>query len=76
MYIRYRQVQFSIESEKIDLDSKWNKWGEITGGISCLGMSVVANFQETAVVIMHFLGAVMAFAIGTAFFLIQVSNTT
>lgn len=72
MYIRYRHVEFFINSGEIDLSPSWNTASKWCGAIACLGISVVANFQETAVVAMHFLGALGAFGVGAIYFLIQV----
>lgn len=73
MYIRYRQIDFAISRETIPLRKKWNSTALVVGVLGCLGMSLVANFQETTVVAIHGLGAVMAFGIGSAYFIIQVS---
>lgn len=74
MYIRYRQVQFAIETNLIDINPKWNKWSMGVGCAGCLGMSLVANFQETSIVAVHGIGAILAFAVGSFYFMIEVSN--
>lgn len=73
MYIRYRQVEFFIDSGEIDLKRSWNTAAKWCGAIACLGMSIVANFQETSVVAMHFIGALGAFGVGSVYFIIQVT---
>lgn len=71
MYIRYRQTKLIIELGEIDLSHRWNKAATWCGVLACFGMSLVANFQETAVPVMHFLGAVFAFFIGSIYFVLQ-----
>lgn len=41
------------------------------GVTSCLGISIVANFQETNVRIVHLFGALLAFGLGTVYFCVQ-----
>lgn len=72
MYIKYRQIDFAIRTNTIGLSHIWNTAAFIVGILACIGMSLVANFQETTIVIIHGLGAVLAFAIGSAYFLIEV----
>lgn len=72
IYIRYSQVKecttiFSLQSSL----PKWNHWALIFGLLSTFGLSVVANFQETSVLIVHFLGAILCFGCGTAYFWTQ-----
>lgn len=73
MYVRHRQIKMALKSGEIELSRKWNTVSTWCGAIACLGMSVVANFQETNVAIMHFFGAIMAFLIGSVYFILQVS---
>lgn len=44
------------------------------GIAGCLGMSLVANFQETSIVAVHGIGAILAFAVGSVYFMIEVSK--
>lgn len=74
MYIRHRQVQFAIETSIIELSPKWNNWSMGVGTAGCLGMSLVANFQETSIVAVHGIGAILAFAVGSVYFMIEVSK--
>ncbi|XP_076667857.1 DNA damage-regulated autophagy modulator protein 1-like isoform X1 [Andrena cerasifolii] len=72
VYIRYSQVQecsstFSLQTSL----PKWNRWALIFGLISTFGLSVVANFQETSVIVVHFIGAFLCFGGGTAYFWTQ-----
>jgi len=60
IYIRYRQIE-QIYEEHSDLHPtgvKCNKVALWLGFVSCLGVSVVANFQETNVRIVHFSGGI------------------
>lgn len=63
-----------MDSGEIDLKRSWNTASKWCGVIACFGVSLVANFQETAVTVMHFLGALGAFGVGAVYFLIQVKN--
>lgn len=51
---------------------KSNKLSISFGCIACLGLSIVANFQETNAMEVHLTGAGMAFGIGSLYFLFQV----
>lgn len=51
---------------------KWNNWALILGLLAVLGLTIVANFQETSVLLVHFVGAFMCFGCGTAYFWTQV----
>lgn len=75
IYIRYQQIKLLV-SDHIDLIESQiaTKSGIICLWIgigSCLGISIVANFQETNVRIIHFIGAFICFACGTIYFWIQ-----
>ncbi|KAF2896386.1 hypothetical protein ILUMI_09790, partial [Ignelater luminosus] len=71
LYIRYRQVDFGINSGELDLSKRWNTIALWLAGFISLGISMVANFQETGVMAVHFLGANLTFGLGSAYFLIQ-----
>lgn len=67
-------VRYSLVKECTSLQSsirKWNRWALIFGLMSTFGLSVVANFQETSVFIVHFIGALLCFGGGTAYFWTQ-----
>lgn len=73
VYIRYCEVcqyyeSYSISPKVIRL----NKAGVWLGVFSCLGLSIVANFQETSVKYVHYFGATLCFGVGTIYFWIQV----
>lgn len=51
---------------------RWNYWALILGLTTTLGVSIVANFQETSVIVVHMIGAFLCFGGGTAYFWTQV----
>lgn len=62
--------EHNIESQRSSITGILGLW---IGIGSCLGISIVANFQETNVRIVHFVGAFICFACGTIYFWMQVS---
>lgn len=76
VYIRYRQIEQLIYHHSNLMETcKINKTAMWLGIGSCLGCSIVANFQETNVRIMHYIGALTCFGLGTAYFWLQASLT-
>lgn len=73
IYIRYRQIEKLIyhHPEMLAPINKMNNNAVWIGILSCLGCSIVANFQETNVRIVHFVGAFTCFGMGTVYFWIQ-----
>lgn len=73
IYIRYRQIEQLIyhHLELMVSSAKLNRLAVLLGIGSCLGCSIVANFQETNVRIVHFVGAFTCFGLGTAYFWLQ-----
>lgn len=75
IYIRYRQIKLLIldHSDLIQTTSATKlSWISLWIGLgSCLGISIVANFQETNVRIIHFVGAFICFGFGTVYFWLQ-----
>ncbi|MBN3324453.1 DRAM2 protein, partial [Atractosteus spatula] len=69
MYVRYKQVEELNRNEA--RVQKWNKAGLALGIVSSFGMCIVANFQKTSVISMHWVGAVLTFGIGTIYILCQ-----
>ncbi|XP_067000461.2 DNA damage-regulated autophagy modulator protein 2 [Anabrus simplex] len=72
IYVRFRQVNeyyssYSLSSQVLKL----NRLGVWFGLVSCLGLSFVANFQETNVLTVHLAGAFLCFGFGTVYFWIQ-----
>nr|CAD7396057.1 unnamed protein product [Timema poppensis] len=68
VYIRYRLVK-NAESGIIPWVNNMAAW---LGGICCLGLSLVANFQESNVSSVHVLGADTCFIGGAIYFCLQV----
>lgn len=73
VYIRYRQIEqlIYLHLELPTSPSKLNRIAMWVGFGSCFGCSVVANFQETNVRIVHFVGAFTCFGLGTVYFWLQ-----
>merc|ERR1712142_1355442 len=72
-YIRYKQVaDFYVAHEKQVLLKRLNTVALVMGLLGSLGVSIVGNFQETSVVVAHFIGASLAFGLGTIYLWIQV----
>ncbi|XP_066944363.1 DNA damage-regulated autophagy modulator protein 2 [Macrobrachium rosenbergii] len=72
IYVRYRQIaelyhNHSSSSHIVRL----NRIGLFVGSVAALGISVVANFQETNVFYVHITGALMAFGLGTGYLWVQ-----
>lgn len=70
IYVRYRQV-LELYGHHPDLGEnilKYNKIAAVFGIASCIGISIVGNFQETNVRIVHFIGAFICFGSGTMYF--------
>lgn len=73
IYIRYRQILQLLEHHS-DLGTnlvRYNRLAVYFGLISCLGISIVGNFQETNVRVVHFIGAFCCFGFGTLYFWMQ-----
>ena len=75
VYIRYKQVHEFLLSHEIGQRSiRVNAVGLYLGWIGAFGISIVANFQETAVFRVHLVGALMAFGIGSLYLWTQVKE--
>ncbi|XP_011645315.1 DNA damage-regulated autophagy modulator protein 2-like [Pogonomyrmex barbatus] len=73
IYVRYSQVKECIKTFASSTSlPKWNYWALVFGLISSAGLSIVANFQETSVIVVHLIGALLCFGGGTAYFWTQV----
>ncbi|XP_037938674.1 DNA damage-regulated autophagy modulator protein 2 [Teleopsis dalmanni] len=73
IYIRYRQVLqiYEYHSNLGNGVIRNNRIAVWFGLASCFGISIVANFQETNVRIVHFIGAFFCFGCGTMYFWMQ-----
>lgn len=73
IYIRYSQVKEFMSVFQLKESLKhWNDWALILGLLSSFGLSLVANFQETSVLVVHMIGGFLCFGGGTAYFWAQV----
>ncbi|CEF60287.1 Frag1/DRAM/Sfk1 family-containing protein [Strongyloides ratti] len=62
VYVRYQQLEIFYNYNKTeDLWKKFNITLLIIGWLSSFGMSIVANFQEYSVPMMHIIGAMLSF---------------
>ncbi|XP_049621750.1 DNA damage-regulated autophagy modulator protein 2 [Suncus etruscus] len=69
IYVRYKQVHaLNPEENRI---IRLNKAGLIIGLISCLGLTTVANFQKTAIFVVHIFGATLTFGMGSIYMFVQ-----
>lgn len=73
VYIRHRQIKQLIyhHPELYETSARMSYVAMWLGFGSCLGCSIVANFQETNVRYMHYVGALTCFGLGTAYFIQQ-----
>ncbi|XP_055752904.1 modulator of macroautophagy TMEM150B-like [Salvelinus fontinalis] len=64
--IRFQQVRDYGQNSKVNIASI------VLGFISCVGISLIGNFQQSVVMGIHLLGAFLAFFVGLAYFWLQV----
>ena len=78
MYIKYVEVQTLTQAIAAEnrVSHTFNKVTLSVGLTSCVGLDIVANFQESNVIVVHMLGAFLCFAAGTIYFILQVSVST
>nr|XP_051712136.1 DNA damage-regulated autophagy modulator protein 2 isoform X4 [Oryctolagus cuniculus] len=69
IYVRYKQVHALNPDENLII--KLNKAGLVLGILSCLGLSLVANFQKTTLFAAHVSGAVLTFGMGSLYMFVQ-----
>ncbi|KAF5286397.1 hypothetical protein FQA39_LY16317 [Lamprigera yunnana] len=66
MYVRHRQIRFLCEKHSIHNSVRSKSIISVWfGAVAAFGVSVVANFQETNVFIVHILGAIFSFGFGS-----------
>lgn len=70
IYIRYKILQTLNEANPL-VKSRLNCVAFLCGLLACLGMCIVANFQETALRVAHDIGALLAFGMGTVYLILQ-----
>ncbi|KAA0199235.1 hypothetical protein HAZT_HAZT000111 [Hyalella azteca] len=72
VYVRYRQIAELYQTHSTQSNIlRANRAAAFFGYISALGMSLSANFQETNVISVHLVGAIMAFGGGTLYLWLQ-----
>ncbi|XP_076862912.1 DNA damage-regulated autophagy modulator protein 1 [Brachyhypopomus gauderio] len=70
MFVRYKFVQ-RLAERMGGVPPALNKATLITATLSCLGMCIVATFQETTVTAVHDLGACLFFISGVVYIILQ-----
>jgi len=75
MYFRYRQVRAWVDVRSTGISQWTNTANLVLGMISCLGLDIVANFQEGNVLSVHLLGAITCFVTGTIYCIMQVRGS-
>ncbi|KAF5302714.1 hypothetical protein FQR65_LT08456 [Abscondita terminalis] len=71
MYVRYRQVKLFQLDDEVKLNPNWNVFSLVFGSLTSIGITIVGNFQETAILSIHMIGASMTFGCGTTYICIQ-----
>ncbi|XP_052797647.1 DNA damage-regulated autophagy modulator protein 1-like isoform X2 [Mya arenaria] len=72
IYIRYRHIQLHCEQTPGTQGMiRLNTAAYVIGILTVFGVSVVGNFQETNVIVVHLLGATLAFVVGFVYFVLQ-----
>lgn len=72
VYMRGKQVDiFANFKFKIGPNLRLNTVATYIGYVSCLGLSMVANFQVTRLKPVHYVGAAMCFLGGAVYFILQ-----
>uniref|UniRef100_A0A1Y1K3H6 CWH43-like N-terminal domain-containing protein n=2 Tax=Photinus pyralis TaxID=7054 RepID=A0A1Y1K3H6_PHOPY len=69
--VRYCQVKHDIKTKNIRLHPKWNTVSLKLGAVGSLGISMVGNFQESNMLGIHLVGAIMAIGVSSAYLLLQ-----
>ncbi|XP_072829267.1 DNA damage-regulated autophagy modulator protein 1 isoform X1 [Vicugna pacos] len=70
MYTRYKIVEKQNQTSYISTPV-FNLMSLVLGLVGCIGMGIVANFQELAVPVVHDGGALLAFVCGVMYTLLQ-----
>ncbi|XP_041820085.1 DNA damage-regulated autophagy modulator protein 1 [Chelmon rostratus] len=70
IYARYKFVEKLHEGTRV-VGPSLNKAALLVGMVSCLGMCIVATFQETAVTVAHDVGALLFFVSGVVYTILQ-----
>ncbi|XP_031169401.1 DNA damage-regulated autophagy modulator protein 1 [Sander lucioperca] len=70
IYARYKLVE-KLSADTRVVSPHLNKAALVVGMFSCLGMCVVATFQETTVTVVHDIGALLFFVSGVSYISLQ-----
>ncbi|KAM7367205.1 hypothetical protein PAMP_015122 [Pampus punctatissimus] len=70
IYARYKFVEKLSEETRV-VNPYLNKSALVLGILSCLGMCIVATFQETILTVMHDIGALLFFISGILYIILQ-----
>ncbi|XP_038594661.1 DNA damage-regulated autophagy modulator protein 1 [Micropterus salmoides] len=70
IYARYKFVEKLSEETRV-VSPCLNKSALVSGMLACLGMCIVATFQETTVTIAHDVGALLFFVTGVLYIILQ-----
>lgn len=73
IYLKYGQIKYMISKKAVASIDGLNKSALIIGLLFCFGMSIVANFQETNMIVIHWIGATMIFGFGSVYMCVMVS---
>lgn len=72
IYTRYKQVHtYYLHHMSGDLIPQLNRAALVLGLVAALGLSIVANFQETNLLTVHLIGALLCFGPGTLYIWLQ-----
>ncbi|XP_033752462.1 DNA damage-regulated autophagy modulator protein 2-like isoform X3 [Pecten maximus] len=71
VYIRYKQIKATYLPVNRRGILRANTVAFILGLLTATGVSIVGNFQETNVIVVHIIGAFMAFGIGALYCFVQ-----
>ncbi|XP_018564122.1 DNA damage-regulated autophagy modulator protein 2-like [Anoplophora glabripennis] len=74
MYIKFRQISYLLNTYNMEQYATMNKSTFIIGLLAAFGSSIVANFQETNMFFIHWVGAVMVFGCGSVYQCMQSSG--
>ncbi|XP_062575444.1 DNA damage-regulated autophagy modulator protein 1-like [Saccostrea cucullata] len=72
IYVRYKLVQSMVQLGDASIMS-YNKHTIVWGSLAVLGLSLVANFQETSVEVVHVIGATFVLGFGVVYEFLQTS---
>ncbi|XP_049891690.1 DNA damage-regulated autophagy modulator protein 1 [Epinephelus moara] len=70
IYARYKFVE-KLSADTGMVSPRLNKTALVLGLLSCLGMCIVATFQETLVTAVHDIGAILFFVSGVLYIILQ-----